>query len=212
MAESVTDRLREEILTSRLAPGERLVELQLASRLGESRATIRMALIELGKEGLVVRESNRGATVRRVSLAEAIQIAEARAVLEGLVAANAARRATGNDRKELRQLIKAMHRAVNSGELMEYSNLNAKFHRTLQNVSQHAIANDLVRNLRDRGASHQYRLALVPGRAEQSLKEHGRIADAVITGDDAMADEAMRAHLGSVVAALRRWAEVDGRS
>jgi DNA-binding FadR family transcriptional regulator len=44
------------------------------------------------------------------------------------------------------------------------------------------------------------------------LKEHERIADAVIAADEALADEAMRAHLGSVVAALRRWAEVDARS
>lgn len=209
MAQNVTDRLRDEILTERLAPGDRLIELQLAERLGESRSTIRMALVELGKEGLVVRESNRGATVRRVSVAEAIQIAEARAALEGLIAAHAARHATDDDRDLLRRMVRDMRAAVADQRMLDYSNLNTTMHRRLREMSTHDIANDLVRNLVHRGASHQYRLALMPGRAEQSVDEHAAIAEAVINGDPEAADAAMRAHLGSVIDVLRRWAEVE---
>jgi DNA-binding GntR family transcriptional regulator len=209
MGETITDRLRHEILTARLAPGERLVELQLADRLGESRATIRTALLELGKEGLVVRESNRGATVRRISVAEAIQINEARSVLEGLIAAHAARNASANDRLELLDIVKSMRDAVASASLLEYSNLNATLHARLLEMSGHVVAAGLVKNLRDRGASHQYRLALMPGRPEQSLEEHAAIAEAVANGDEEGASVAMRAHLASVITVLRRWAEVE---
>ena len=83
---SATDRLRNDILTGALPPGERLVELQLAERYQIGRAAIRAALLELDSEGLVRREANRGATVRRISLSDAIEITQARGALEGLVA------------------------------------------------------------------------------------------------------------------------------
>lgn len=185
------------------------MELQLAERFGESRATIRMALVELGKEGLLIRESNRGATVRRISVAEAIQINEARSALEGLIAAHAARNASAEDREEILGIVESMRVAVDSDEMLSYSDLNATLHRRLLEVSGHVIAAELVRNLRDRGASHQYRLALMPGRAEQSLQEHAAIAEAIAAGDEAAAAEAMHAHLDSVINVLRRWALVE---
>ncbi len=205
MPDSVTDLLRTGILTGHFAPGERLIELQLSEHFDEGRAAIRSALVELEKEGLVQREANRGATVRRISLAEAIQITEARAALEGLVAQHAARNATQADRAGLRTTLAEMRKAVGKGELLAYSNLNAALHERLRQISDHAIANELVRNLRDRAASHQYRLALMPGRARQSLPQHAAIVQAVVAGDESAAAEAMRAHLDSVIAVLRQW-------
>ena len=205
MPDSVTDLLRTGILTGHFAPGERLIELQLSEHFDEGRAAIRSALVELEKEGLVQREANRGATVRRISLAETIQITEARAALEGLVAQHAARNATQADRAGLRTTLAEMRKAVAKGELIAYSNLNAALHERLRQISDHAIANELVRNLRDRAASHQYRLALMPGRARQSLPQHAAIVQAVVAGDESAAAEAMRAHLDSVIAVLRQW-------
>ncbi len=205
MPDSVTDLLRTGILTGHFAPGERLIELQLSEHFDEGRAAIRSALVELEKEGLVQREANRGATVRRISLAEAIQITEARAALEGLVAQHAARNATQADRAGLRTTLAEMRKAVAKGELLTYSNLNAALHERLRLISDHAVANELVRNLRDRAASHQYRLALMPGRARQSLPQHAAIVQAVVAGDESAAAEAMRAHLDSVIAVLRQW-------
>lgn len=210
MADSVTDLLRSEILSARLAPGDRLVELQLAERFGQGRATIRTALVELEKEGLVIREANRGATVRRVSLSEAIQITEARAALEGLVAARAACQATDADRAELAGIIERMTKAVADDELVEYSELNALLHRRIREISDHSVANELVRNLRDRGASHQFRLALMPGRATESLEQHRAIVEAVVAGDGPAAAQAMNNHLSSVIAVLNRWAGIEG--
>ena len=93
-ADSVTDTLRRHILEGRFEPGDRLLEVGLADHYGVGRSAIRSALVELTTEGLVEREANRGATVRRISAAEAIQITEARAVLESLIARQAARHAT----------------------------------------------------------------------------------------------------------------------
>ncbi len=206
---TATDRLRHEIVTGRLGPGERLVEMQLTELLGAGRGAVRSALVELEKEGLVTREANRGATVRRVSLAEAIQITEARSALEALVAAHAAERADASDRRRLQAVLKEMSRAVRSGDHARYSELNSSLHSELRRISDHTVANELVANLRHRAAGHEYRLALMPGRPEESLTQHRAIVEAIVAGDPEAAAGAMRAHLTSVIDVLRHWARVE---
>jgi DNA-binding GntR family transcriptional regulator len=210
VALSVTDRLRDDILDGGFPPGERLIELQLTERYGVGRAAIRAALVELEVEGLVQREANRGATVRRISVAEAVEISEARGVLEGLVARLAAERATEAERAELRDLIDDMTDAVERDDRLCYSKLNRTLHGTLRRIARHQVADDLVANLRNRAAHHQFRLALVPGRAVESLAQHRAIITAVTAGDAPAAERAMRDHLASVVDVLRQWEAYDG--
>ena len=78
------DSLREAIVRGDLAPDARLVEAELSTTFDMSRGAVRTALIRLEQDGLVVREPHRGARVRRVSDEEAVEILQARAVLEGL--------------------------------------------------------------------------------------------------------------------------------
>jgi len=205
---SATDRLRNDILTGALPPGERLVELQLAERYQIGRAAIRAALLELDSEGLVRREANRGATVRRISLSDAIEITQARGALEGLVARLAAERATDEERTDLQALVAAMEVAVANDARLEYANLNRALHRTLLQIARHEVATDLVANLRNRSAHHQYRLATVTGRANESLGQHRAIVAAIVVGDGDAAEAAMRAHLESVADVLRHWEEL----
>jgi len=201
----VTDTLRQEVLTGHLAPGERLVELDLAQRYGCGRAGVRSALVALEKEGLVDRRANRGATVRRITVAEAIQVTEARAALEVLVARHAARHATEADRAELRSIVEAMRRVVGEGQYTQYSDLNGRLHQRLREVSRHSVARDLIGNLRNRAAHLRFRLALQPGRPAQSLVEHEAIVAAVVGGDENAAAAAMEQHIASVLHVLRHW-------
>ena len=205
---NVTDQLRDEILEGVFRPGERLIELNLGERYGVGRAGVRAALLELDSEGLVDREANRGATVRRISLEEAIEIAEVRGMLEGLIARHAAANATADERAELQTIVSDMRDAVGAGDQLAYSKLNVVLHRRLREISRHDIADGLVANLRNRAAHHQYRLALMPGRSEVSLPQHEAIVDAVAAGDSDRAEEAMHQHLASVADVLRQWAEL----
>lgn len=207
-APTVTDRLRADILAGVIPPGERLIEIALAERYEVGRAAVRAALVELDGEGLVSREANRGATVRRVSITEAIEITEARAVLEGLIARLAAERATDAERSELGEIIEGMATAVDAGEVARYSELNRRFHQRLRQIARHRVSEELVDNLRNRAVHHQYRLSMVPGRPHESLDQHRAIAEAVISGDGDGAEGAMRAHLDSVVAVLSHWNEL----
>ena len=94
----------------------------------------------------------------RISIAEAIQITQARAVLEGLIAGQAAVHATADDHAELRQIINDMEDAAGDARNQAYSELNRLLHRRLREMSGHEVAAQLVANLRDRAAHHQYRL------------------------------------------------------
>ncbi len=205
-----TARLRDDILSGRFGPGERLLEVSLADTYRCGRAAVRSALVALTGEGLVQREAHRGATVRRLSVDDAIQITEARAALESLIAARAAREATVDDRAELVGLVDQMEAVASDTKSAEYSRLNAVLHRRLREMSGHEVAAELVANLRDRAAHHQYRLAVMPGRAEESLRQHRAIVDAVIAGDDDAAAAAMHAHLQSVIDVLRSWGDATG--
>src|SRR5664279_4907884 len=91
------ETLHRAIVASELSPGERLVEEELAERLGHSRGAVRAALMRLDHDGLVVREPNRGAHVRRIGIEEAIEIVEARCALESLAAGYAAVRRTNEE-------------------------------------------------------------------------------------------------------------------
>lgn len=205
---AITDRLRSDILSGVFAPGERLVELQLSDRYGVGRAAVRSALLELASEDLVDRETNRGAVVRRVTIDEAVQITEARIMLEGLVARKAAEVATDSERAELGAIVAAMRDAVDSGDQLEYSKLNASLHGRLGEISGHTVAIDLIANLRNRAVHHQYRLSMNPGRSAVSLPEHAAIVEAVAGGDGSAAERAMHEHLESVADVLRRWADL----
>lgn len=207
----VTDALRADILDGVYEPGERLVELSLTERYDVGRAAIRSALIELATEGLIDREANRGATVRKLSIHEAIQITEARAVLESLIASAAARTATEAERDELQLLELQMRDAVDRGAFIEYSDLNAILHRRVREISQHHVAGDLVAQLRNRSARHQYRLALMSGRPAESLEQHAAIIRAIVRRDEAGAAAAMNAHLLSVIDVLRHWGDDPGQ-
>ncbi len=201
----VTATLRQDILNGVYVPGERLVELNLTERYAVGRAAIRAALVELATEGLIDRAANRGATVRRISVDEAIEITEARAALESLLASAAARNASAQERAELSDLETEMRDAVGRGEHLRYSDLNAVLHRRVREISRHRVAGDLVAMLRNRSARNQYRLALMPGRPAESLEQHAAIIRAIVRGDQAGAAAAMNAHLLSVMDVLRHW-------
>ena len=203
-ASDVTTRLREAITRGRLLPNERLIEAELAQRFGANRANVRMALAALDQEGLVVREPNRGARVRAVSDAEAIEIAETRLAIEGMVARQAALCATAADRETLRAIETEMRRAVDSADYAGFSENNAGLHREIQRIAGNATANRILQTLRSHLVRLQYRVILLPGRPDTSLTEHHAIVDAVCTGDADAAEAAMRRHLTSFMHLLKQ--------
>jgi DNA-binding GntR family transcriptional regulator len=195
--------LRQAILSGDLAPGQRLVEEDLAGTLGVTRQSLRAALLDLTAEGLVERIPNRGARVRVVSTEEAVAITECRMALEGLCAAKAAERITDDQAAQLRELAEELRRSVAEANPLKYSELNRELHRRVGAISAQHVAIGLLDRLHGQLVRHQFQLALRPGRPEVSLAEHLAILEAVADRRPDDADLAIRAHLASVIKALQ---------
>ena len=198
----VLDALRAAILDGEFAAGQRLVEIDLCERFGCSRFAVRAAIPVLASEGLVDVQRHRGARVRVIPLSEAIEITEVRRLLEGLTAARAAERVTPAQAAELDQIVQEMRDAVSAAELLRYSDANARLHGLIRAIAGHETASGILERLRAQMVRHQFALSLVPGRPALSLAQHERIAAAIIAGDPAAAEAAMREHIGSVIDAL----------
>src|SRR3954447_14897799 len=208
---AVVDALRDAIADGEFAPNQRLVEADLSERYGASRGSVRLALLQLGAEGLVERVQNRGARVRAISVAEAIEITEVRMALEGLCAAKAAARLTDEDRDRLRGIGAAMEEAVRSGDLLGYSELNQQLHSLIRTLGSQSTAQAILERLRGQNVRHQFRLALHPGRAAVSLPQHLEIIEALYAGDSDAAEAAIRRHLHSVIDTLPEVSSASGR-
>ena len=200
---AVTEALRAAILAGEYSPRQRLIEADLCERFGASRFILRSALQDLAGQGLVEFQRNKGARVREISLAEAIEITEVRVLLEGLVAARAAERVTKADAAMLRRLVRDMHAAVDRSELMSYSALNARLHSAIRDIAAHETAARLLRELRDQTVRYQFSLSLVPGRPSVSLPQHEAIVTAITAREPQDAERAMHRHLQSVIDAFR---------
>ena len=201
---AVVNAVRDGIVKGRFAPGQRLPEADLISLYSASRGAVRTALVHLENEGIVERERNRGARVRPISLEEAVEITEARAVVEGLCAAKATVRATADDKRRLREMGTELSEAVAGADIMEYSRINQQIHRAVRDIAAHRTAGLMLDRLRTQSVRYHYSVALLPGRPAVGLQEHLRVIEAVCAGDAGVAEQTMRAHLLSVVDALRQ--------
>src|SRR3954462_12439551 len=188
----LVDAIRDAITEGEFAANQRLIESDLSERFGASRGNVRTALLQLTSEGLVERMPNRGARVRAISLAEAIEITEVRMVLEGLCAAKAATRLTEGDRDRLRGIGTAMQEAVRSGDLLGYSELNRQLHALIRRLGGQSTAQSILERLRGQNVRHQFRLALHPGRAAVPLPQHLEIIEALCAREAEAAEAAVR--------------------
>ncbi len=202
---SLLDKLRMAIYRGELAPGQRLVESELAQKYDTSRGAVREALALLQNEGLVTRQRNRSAWVRPITVEEAIEILQVRGVVEGLCAAKAAAMATKDDRRQLRTLADEMTDACGNGDVLSDSRISDLVHAKIREIAGQQTAAGIINRLRHQGVRYQFRVSLLPGRLAQGLGEHLAIIDAVIAGDPAKAEQLTRDHFAAVIDAVRQF-------
>src|SRR5215470_5832520 len=129
LADEIVDRLREAIYNGQLAPNEHLREEMLASFLGLSRGPIREALAQLEREGLVIRQPNRWATVARLSLQDLEEVYSLRLALEELAVKEAIRMANTAYFDEMQKVVDEMKVCLDRGiTTQEAAKLDIRFH------------------------------------------------------------------------------------
>ncbi|MDU8945427.1 GntR family transcriptional regulator [Ovoidimarina sediminis] len=186
------ERLILAIREGSLRPGDRLVETEIASRLGISRTPIREAIRQLESDGLVAHQPRIGAIVRKLDYSEITELYEVRAVLEGTAARFAARAASEVELAELEAINDEMRAAVDVSRLYE---ANRQFHGVILNAARNRF---LVKSVE---AVQKTLLILGPStmeeadRAAQAITEHDGILAALRARESDTAEARMRAHI-----------------
>ena len=129
--DAVLTELRSAILTRRLAPGERLKEVQLAQELGVSRPTLREAMYQLIHEGLLVQEAYKGVTVAQIDAQAINDIAVVRVALESLAARTIAADKGGESREALRTAYQAYQEAAGGNDPAALNQAHLALHETI---------------------------------------------------------------------------------
>ncbi|MFI6467820.1 GntR family transcriptional regulator [Streptomyces sp. NPDC050528] len=199
----VSAYIRDALRDGNLVPGQRLVVQDLADDLGVTRSSVREALVDLSSEDLVEIVRNRGARIRLISIEEAVQITECRSALERVCARRAATHATEAQRAELTEVGARLRAAVAENAPETYSALNRRLHDLIIEFSGQVVAKRQLERLNTQMVRFQFRLAMRPGRPQQSLPQLLSIINAVVAGDADAAEAAIQAQLSSVIDELR---------
>lgn len=188
-------------------PGDRLVESELAERFGVSRTPIREALQRLETQSLLSRDG-RSLIVASLDHTQMAELYVVRAELEGLAAGLAARHATPEEIRVLREQAAQDHALL--GDARALSRANRRFHRQIHLASHNRY---LVQQL---DLVHRSMVLMattslaVEGRGANALAEHKRIVDAIAARDEAAAAQALRNHISAAFETrLKREAAAD---
>ncbi len=200
--------LKSRIMTGQYLPNQRLIEAELTSALGVSRATVRAVLVRLQNDRIVDVEAKRGARVRAVTLEEALRILDIREVLEGLAASLAAKNGTSAQFGELEKILIAMEKSWLLEDFAGHAALNGRFHQAIMTAANHDVLKELLDALHFPLIRYRFRIAFIPGRKKKSIAEHRKIYECLIKRDAAAAERAMRKHIAEVRTDLARAKDV----
>lgn len=180
--QALYERLKEAIYLGELKPGQHLVETYLATHYQVSRTPIREALVRLEQDGLVVRDSHSGLTVREHSPAEILDLYEMRILLETEAGRAAAERHTTHDLLTLRKAAKKYEAAADDDPraLVE---TNARFHEAVWRCAHQLALIDLLGRLEIHLGRFPMTTLTYPGRREQTIEQHRAIVKAVEARD-----------------------------
>lgn len=194
-ANMLRDAIAQEIATGEIAPGERLDEVALSRRFGVSRTPIREALMQLGTMGLVEMQPHRGAFVRKVGIAELVEMIEVMAELEGMCARLAARRMSSEEIDVLERIHLDCAAAAESGDPDAYYYENERFHRALYAGCHNNFLMEEAVRLHERTKVYRRLQLRVRGRIENSFSEHAAVVETIRAGDPRAAERAAREHV-----------------
>lgn len=187
--------LRQAILKGDMEPGERLMEIRLAKKLGVSRTPIREAIRKLELEGLVIMIPRRGAEVAGITEKNLRDVLEVRKSLEELAIELAVKRMSEADIMRLEEARIGFRAALNSRDMIKIAQADEKFHDVIYAGTYNDKLVQLLNNLRDQ--MYRYRLEYIKdiGKRQIIMDEHESILKAVKRRDLELGKQAMRDHI-----------------
>ena len=191
--------LRRAILRGELKPGERLLEIRLANKLGVSRTPVREAIRKLELEGLVRMIPRRGAEVAEITEKRVRDALEVRRVLEELAVQLACMRISEEEIEELKRAATRFQRVLGKADIVDVAAADEAFHDVIFRATDNERLIQLINNLREQ--IYRYRLEYLKKKEyyEKLLKEHEIIIEEISARDQGLATEAIDQHIDNQV-------------
>lgn len=191
----VFNTLRQAILKGELKPGERLMEIALAERLGVSRTPIREAMRKLELEGLVVMIPRRGAQVANITEKDLNDVLEVRLALENMAIEKACKRMTEEQMDKLWQTAREFERTMADGNLVRLAEADVAFHESIYEASDNRRLIQVLYNLREQ--IYRYRVEYLKEEETRKVlvKEHEELYKAIRDRDVGRALEISSRHI-----------------
>lgn len=199
----VFQTLRTAILTGELKPGERLMELQLADKLGVSRTPIREAIQMLEKEGLAEIVPRKGAHVAKMTEKDLIDVLMIRKTLENLALRTACELITKEELVELKETMLVFEKSTKLNDVVQTAQADVAFHDVIYKAADNPKLLIILNNLREQ--MYRYRVEYLKDSEifPQLIKEHKKMYDAIVRGDQEAAAECLDQHLHNQAMAVR---------
>ena len=191
----VFNTLRKAILRGELKPGERLMEIQLANKLGVSRTPIREAIRKLELEGLVLMIPRKGAEVAQITEKNMQDVLEVRKALEELSVQLACERITPEQVEEMKMAAEDFRKVLKSGDVTKIAEADVKFHDIIFAATNNQRLITLLNNLREQ--MYRFRVEYLKQKEcyPQLLEEHDKLIALISGGEVEEACELMGRHI-----------------
>lgn len=193
--QQVHERLREDILSGELEPGDVLTETALAESFGVSRGPVREALGRLAAEGLVTITPRRGAIIASLSADEFVEAYQVREALETLAIRLAVPRLDDAGRAQLHDLHQEMIACAQRNEVTAFFEANSRFHAIFLEASGNRKLQEMYRGLMNQMSRYLARSLALRGSLDKSIAEHAAILEAVDAGDAERAAQLLADHI-----------------
>ncbi|MFG3689830.1 GntR family transcriptional regulator [Micromonospora sp. NPDC047740] len=188
-------RLREWILSGRLAPDERLDQEGLAKELGISRIPLRQAMARLAAEGLLVDRPHQRWVVAQISVPDLRDVYSGREALETMLAYEAATAITPAQVREIEEILEDQRRAAQRDDLQRVRVLDRQFHFAIYQCAQMSRSLEVLDKLHAHSDRYIRMFLSDPERATAALDEHEAIVSALLAADPDAVREATRSHI-----------------
>lgn len=187
--------IRQAILTGELKPGERLMEIHLADKLGVSRTPVREAIRQLELEGLVIMVPRKGAQVASITEKSMRDVLEVRLALDKLAVELTCNRITEDQKEMLREKLEAFEKAVETGDAGEIAKADVAYHDVIFEASGNIRLGQMVNNLAEQ--IYRYRFEYIKDYSGHNslIDEHRKIYEAIISCDVEKAVAAISIHI-----------------
>lgn len=187
--------LRNAILTGKLKPGERLMEIHLAETLGVSRTPVREAIHKLELEGLVVMIPRRGAQVAQISQKALKDVLEVRRALDTLCAELACIRINDDEKNLLKKACLDFENATKSKDATIIAKADVAFHDIIIKATGNEKLVTLINNISEQ--IYRYRFEYIKDESLhlRLINEHKTLVNAILAGDVDAARNAARVHI-----------------